>query len=273
MIQSISVGELRRVLIEESNKEFKPKVYGDKETQKINREAYKSMKSDTSAYNGGLSTDRKNTSYSDSLSDNKGMGDLEYDGINDSYKKRVSSQMKGFASSDAENIHKHEDLGNGEYDTDGKIYNSAKDHAAKSKDAKDMASSIGLTARELDKNKIKNNGDTMYESKKVKRLNFKHTKFISEAHMLSKVPDEFKTEGNKFVMRDGYSNEYLVEWNEKEPIVTKKTNMRLVNEEKDRIKQLWGYKSPEANVSTPKTRINEDASYSSMIDKARKLMK
>ena len=112
----------------------------------------------------------------------------------------------------------------------------------------------------------------MGESKKIKMLSFKNTKFISEGHMMTMIPDEFKVEGKRFIMRDGSDNEYLVEWTNKEPNVTKKLNMTLVNEQKERIKQLWGYKSPEAKTSASSFRVQENKEFSDMVKKARKLM-
>lgn len=90
--------------------------------------------------------------------------------------------------------------------------------------------------------------------------------------MMSKIPDEYKTEGRKFIMRDSADNQYLVEWHA-EPIVTKKVNFSLVNEQKERIKQLWNYKSAEAKTSTSSFRIQENQEFSDMVDKARKLIK
>ena len=49
--------------------------------------------------------------------------------------------------------------------------------------------------------------------------------------------------------------------------------MRLVNEQKERMKQLWGYKSAEAKISSPSFRVQEGNEFKDMVDKARKLMK
>ena len=77
----------------------------------------------------------------------------------------------------------------------------------------------------------------------------------------------------KFIMKDSSDNQYLVEWHTtSEPMVTKKVNMTLVNEQKERMKQLWGYKSAEAKTSTSNFRIQEDKEFSDMVKKARKLM-
>ena len=49
----------------------------------------------------------------------------------------------------------------------------------------------------------------MFESKKISKIQFKHTQFLSEGHMLSKVTDELKVEGKRFIMKDTADNEYL----------------------------------------------------------------
>jgi hypothetical protein len=201
------------------------------------------------------------------------MSDLTYDNINKPFQDRVKSQMKGYVSKDAEDKHKNDEFGNATFDNDGNIYNAAKDHADAVKKGKDAAVEIGLTGSKLNKSEVEKQRETMGESKKIKMLTFKNTQFISEGHMMSRIPDEYKTEGNKFIMKDSSDNQYLVEWHKEEPMVTKKPNMTLVNEQKERMKQLWGYKSAEAKTSTSNFRVQEDKSFADMVDKARKLMK
>lgn len=271
MITTISVGELKRV-IKESQNEFKPLVFGSDESKKINDKAYSDIKKETSNYDGGLTNKTQKVGGGISATDNKGMHDLTYDNINKPFKDRVKSQMKGYVSKDAEDKHKNDEFGNATFDNDGNIYDAAKDHANAVKKGKDAAVEIGLTGRELNKNEVEKQRETMGESKKIKMLTFKNTQFISEGHMMSRIPDEYKTEGNKFIMKDSSDNQYLVEWHESgEPMVTKKPNMTLVNEQKERMKQLWGYKSAEAKTSTSSFRIQEDKEFSDMVNKARKL--
>jgi hypothetical protein len=180
--------------------------------------------------------------------------------------------MKGYVSKDAEDKHKNDEFGNATFDNDGNIYKAAKDHAEMVKKGKDAAVEIGLTGRELNKTEVEKQRETMGESKKIKMLTFKNTQFISENHMMTRIPDEYKTEGNRFVMKDSADNQYLVEWHVKEPVVTKKPNMTLVNEQKERMKQLWNYQYAEAKTSTSSFRVQEDKEFSDMVKKARKLM-
>ena len=265
----VNVGELRRV-IKEAN-EFKPVVFND-DNKSINTKAYSDIKKETGNYDGGLTKSDRKLGGGINATDNKGMHDLRYDNINKPFQDRVKSQMKGYVSKDAEDKHKNDDFGNATFDDNGKIYDAAKDHAEAVKQGKDTAAEIGLTGSKLKKSDIEDNDKTMYENKKIKRLTFK-TQFISEGHMLSKVPDDLKVEGKRFIMRDTADNEYLVEWKSDKPEVTKKLNMTLVNEQKEKMKHLWGYKSAEAKTSTSNFRMQENKEFSDMINKARKLMK
>lgn len=270
---AISVGELRRV-ITEGESEFKPLVFGVEVSKKENEKAYADIKKETEKYDGGLT--KKNVAdtrkdNAQSKNDNLGMHDLRFDSINKPFMDRVKSQMKGYVSKQAEDAHKDDEFGNATFDKEGEFYDKAKKHAEESKEGHDKASEIGLTGRELNKKDIEDQDKNMYENKnKIKMLSFKNTKFISEGHMMTMIPDEYKVEGKKFIMRDGSDNQYLVEWKE-EPKVTKKLNMTLVNEQKERMKKLWGYKSPEAKTSTSNFRIQEDNEFADMVKKARKL--
>ena len=266
----INVGELRKK-INESQNEFKPVVF-NKQNKSINTQAYSDIEKDTKKYDGGLTNKTQKVGGGINATDNKGMHDLTYDNINKPFQDRVKSQMKGYVSKDAEDKHKDDEFGNATFDKEGKTYDAAKDHAEAVKKGKDAAVEIGLTGRELNKTEVEKQRETMGESKKIKMLTFKNTQFISEGHMMTMIPDEHKTEGNRFIMKDSSDNQYLVEWHSNEPMVSKKPNMTLVNEQKERMKQLWGYKSAEAKTSTSNFRIQEDKTFSDMVNKARKIM-
>lgn len=269
---TINVGELRRAL-REGKDDFKPVVFGREETKKTNEKAYADIKKEAGAYDGGLTKNDYKAGMGIGNDDNKGMHDLTYDNINKPFKDKVKSQMKGYVSKQAEDLHKDDPFGNADFDKEGKIYKDLKKHADAVKKGKDTATEIGLTGRELDKKEVEALDDNVFESRKIRKLTFKNTQFISEGHMLSRVPDEYKKDGNRFIMRDSASNEYLVEWNASSPKVTKKINMSLVNEQKDRMKELWGYRSAYGNRTTSNFRIQENNEFSNMVDKARRLMK
>ena len=268
-METYTVGELRKLVREGAKNEFKP-VYGigvQDGNKKVNGKAYSKMEKATNSYNGGI----KSKASKSTPDDNKGMSDLEYDNTPD--KERLAAQLKGYVSAEAERLHKNDPYGNADFGTDNDVKDRAK-KAKKFKQGKDTAAEIGLTGRELNKSDIEANTDTMFESRKVKKLTFKNTEFLTEGHMLSKVPDELKEEGKRFIMRDSASNEYLVEWHMDKPEVTKRVNKIKLAEETDRIKHLYGYNySDVQKKTTPQSRLKEDKEFSEMLGKVRSLMK
>ena len=268
-----SKGELRRILSEEN--EFKPVVFGSKETKETNKKAYADEKKKFDDYDEALTKGKvkKGPGQGIGIDDNKGMSDIMPNNASKPYNGRVLSQMKGYPSKKAEELHKKAPFGNADFDDEGKIYKGLKKHAEDVKAGRDTATEIGLTGRELDKKEVENLRKTIFGEGKIKKLTFKKTRFLSESHMLSKVPDDYKKDGNKFIMKDSHNNEYLVEWSGCGPNVTKKPNMDIVNEEKERIKSLWEYRSSAENTTTPSFRLQESDKVSDMVKRARELMK
>lgn len=260
--RSYSVSELKKIVKESAN-EFKP-VYGknvEKDNKEINDKAYKDMEKETKAYDGGARNEKKNINYP--FSDNRGMEDLQYNNMNDTFKDKVKSQLKGYVSSDAEKKHKDDPYGNAEFND----IKGIEDKTKELQKGKDVAKQIGLTSREINKKDFEDLQKSVFENKMF-TIKFKNTTFITENHMLSRVPDNFKVEGKKFIMKDKMNNEYLVEWHE-EPIVTNKTK---IIEQKNRIQELFNYKRGESNT-TNESRLTEDKKFSDILGKARKLMK
>ena len=257
----------------EAKNEFEP-VFGKnvpQDNKKINSQAYNDIKKETGAYDGGIGSYKSKKGESLTPANNRGMSDLDYDSISKPFKDKVKSQLKGYTSAENEKLHKDDEFGNAYYDSNDLSKDIAK-HAKDAKKEKDKSKTDGLVSSKY-KDETEKNSDSMFESKKISKLQFKHTQFISEGHMLSKVPDEFKVEGKKFIMRDTADNEYLVEWAAK-PNVTKRLNKTQVNEEMNRIKALYDYKSKDYFTSTnSQSRMNENKEFSDMINKARKLMK
>ena len=271
----VKVGDLREA--SETKQEFKPVVFGDKESEKINKSAYADITKETSKYDGGLVKGDKKSGISsfDEPNGGRGMQDLQYDNISQPFSDNVKAQIRGYANKQAEKEHGSEQPGNATHEGNKEIAKKAATHADAVKSGMTKASEIGLTGREIaDKEYDKLHKNVFEEGKKkLTVISFKREKFINESHMKSRIPDEYKKEGKKFVMKDNAGNEYLVEWTNSEPIVTKKTNMNLVNEEKNRMRELWGYKPAEHDTKTTNaSRLQEgDDQYRAMMDRARKL--
>lgn len=261
-IKQYSVSELKRI-IAESASEFKP-VMGknvEKDNKTNNEKAYKEMTKSTEKYDGGARKESEKHAYPNN--DNKGMQDLEYTNMNDDFKKKVQSQMKGYVSADAEKRHKNDDFGNADFN---EITNMKEKHQTMKK-GKDVAKEIGLTSREINKKDFEKQTNSVFENK-VSVLKFKNTVFMTEQHMMQRIPDDFKVDGKKFVMKDKNSNEYLVEWAEEPKILC----TSKINEQTNRIKELFTYKS-NIKQSTNQTRIVENTKFNDVLGKARSLMK
>lgn len=269
MNKIFKVSELRSI-VAESLQNYKPKIGNNVESdnKKNNEKAYKEIEKEVSKLSVKGNKDTKERSKIMST-ENKGMSDLQYDGTNEKFKNDVKSQIKGYASSDVEKNHKGEKLGNGEYGDDEEL-KDLEDTAKEYKDKSMLPKTIGLTSKFLDKDAISKMHKTAFESKTMKRLTFKNTVFLSEEHMLSRIPDLMKNEGSRFVMRDKNDTEYIVEWHEDEPNITKLPNMKMVNEEMSRMKELFGYKSSDSVQNTTTTmRIEEENHFKDILDKAR----
>ena len=280
-VRQYKVSDLRRI-ISESTREFNP-VLGtnvNSDNKKNNEKAYKDMLNAVKDYDGSVVERPHKTHYLPN-DDNRGMQDLTYDNLTDeaidnlknsnehnkatknSFKERVKSQMKGYVSADAEKRHKNDDYGNAEFTEMSNVGDKSK----KLKKGKMLGKEIGLTTRELDKNELEGQSTSVFEGK-MPKLKFKNTSFLTEQHMLSKVPDEFKIEGNKFSMKDKNNAEYIVEWGETPKVVA----VTKINEQQNRIKELFAYKGGEAKTSG-KSRIFEQNNVEEMVNKTRKLIK
>lgn len=269
--RSYTVGEMKNI-IKESTNEFKAvlgsKVEGD--NKKNNEKAYADIKKNVSAYDGGLRPSTKKTKGDNILRDGLGMQDLRYEkgSASKDFKERVKSQMKGYVSKEAEKLHKDDEFGNADYGFDfDEVEKKAKQHS----DNVTKSKEIGLTGREMKGDFKKNAPETVFETKKIKKLHFKNTEFLSEEHMKSRIPEEFKTEGNKFIVKDRADNEFLIEWSYNQANILKHTNKTMVNEQLDRIKELFNYNSKDRYTNYRSNRINEDDMCKKILDDTRLL--
>lgn len=271
MERKISVRDIRKAVNENKN-EFKPKFGNgvESENKKNNNKAYQDIKKETNAKEVEFKHD-----LSDKLDGNKTTLDYELD--NDpgkEYKKRIHAQAKGYTSTleQDNNIEK-----TGEFDDS--FYKTIKKANKEMSDNKKEMKKSGLQSREFsDKCFDKEN---MYENKNIKTVRFKKTSFLTEEHMISKIPDEMKTEGNIFKMADKNDNIYIVEWkkdeykNSSNAIILEHINNRAVVEELEKMKSLYGFKhSTNYSKTTGQERINEsNDAFASTLEKMRQIIK
>jgi hypothetical protein len=119
-------------------------------------------------------------------------------------------------------------------------------------------------------NKINNNKT----NQGMKRLKFKKD-FNGLGNALKLIPESYKTNNKVFEMTDGNEN-YRIRWegqNNGRPVVLMASDKTLVNEDINRMKQLFGYKSQETlGVVKGNARIDENTVFNNMLDKTKKLM-
>ena len=297
MEKTFKVGDLKRFIAESSN-EFKP-VLGvnvEKDNKSINDKAYKDAKQRAKDYDGGLeNVGGKRVKYEKNDA-NRTTLDYEPENVSDDYKKRVKAQVDGYTSeleksnkieksgdfSDNENIYNGikksgQELHNGEKDMKKsglqgrewpeKVFD--REEMYESKEGFDMKQMINRM-RILQENSETVNNEPLNEHRNIKTIFFKKTEFLTEGHMLSRIPDEFKTEGEQFKMKDKTGNTYLVEWKNNKGVIISHSNKQSMNESLNRMKDLYSYSSTDTNT-TLNSRLNEDANFNSTLNNARKI--
>ena len=150
---------------------------------------------------------------------------------------------------------------------------NARKKMSKARDERDTDErESGLKAREKETDY---GNKTMFESKKpTKRLVFRNTKFLSEAQVLQRVPEDYRVDENKFYMQDKTGTDYLVEC-KADPFgfvhmeVTNRINKTEINEQLEKMRRLADYNYGDDNVKINRNDI-EDMSES--INDFRKLL-
>ena len=266
-------------LIKESQQEFKAKLGNGVESgnKTNNGKAYSDAKKRAKDFDGGLSDEvgEKKAEYKKE-DFNKTLMDYAPDNVTPEYTKRVKDE---FVNGDDENE---------------KIYKEFKKSGEEmQKNEKELKKS-GLQAREWPDEVF--DKDNMYESRDgfdmrkmlnalnekttrkqfneshVKTVLFKKTEFLNEAHMISRIPDDFKKNGTSFKMKDKNGSEYLVEWDNNKANIIEHVNKNGMDESISRMKELFDYK-----VSDTKTnysdRLNEnDDKFQETLNKMRKII-
>ncbi len=273
---SYTAGELRRIIRESSQNEFKPKLGPnvERDDKKNAQDAYKNAEKRAKDYDGGLKTPEKNK-LEPREDGNKTMLGLDYDAEpGDKFKKRVKAQAMGYSS----DIEKENDIEKvGDFSDD--FYENEKKTVEQMSDDKENIRTAGLVSSELkDKDKDYGKVNTVFNENRIKRLTYQHTKFINESQIFTKIPEEFKTDGNKFIVRDATETEYLVEWcvdkknNISEGRIINERNLKATNEQLDRMAELMGYKSSSVfGRGSSRSTVNENKNVEDMLNNIRQI--
>ena len=281
-------------LVKESSNEFKAKLGPNVESEdkKNNGKAYSDAKKRAKDYDGGLADEvgEKKAKYV-KFDANKTTLDYNPDNATPEYKKRVHAQVKGYSSEKEMNNGLEK---SGDFSDNENIYQRLKDAGEKMQGNEKAFKKTGLQAREMPDYVF--DRESMYESKdginmrqminhlsdaenfvnkpineNIKTIYYKKTKFITENHMISKIPDDFKQNGMKFNMKDCDGNIYLVEWRNNKANVVSHSNKVKLDEEFERMKHLMSYKSSDTKT-TYADRLNENQeTFKSTLDKIREI--
>lgn len=266
-------------LIKESQQEFKAKLGNGVESgnKTNNGKAYSDAKKRAKDFDGGLSDEvgEKKAEYKKE-DFNKTLMDYTPDNVTPEYKKRVK---KEFVNGDKENE---------------KIYKEFKKSGEEQQKNEKELKKSGLQAREWPDEVF--NKDNMYESRDgfdmrkmlnslnekttrkqfneshVKTVLFKKTEFLNEAHMISRIPDDFKKNGTSFKMKDKNGSEYLVEWDNNKANIIEHVNKKGMDESISRMKELFDYR-PSDTKTNYSDRLNEnDDKFQETLNKMRKII-
>lgn len=276
-----SVGELRAFIRESVKNEFEPKFgvgYKKNKEKSENDSAVKDIMKDvkdTFGFADGKEVNKKDSE--DSVYLNKTPLDLDFaHEPSKEYKERVKALVHGYSSkSNMDNSKDGDKVG--DFEGNKAFYDGSKERKAGSDKVRAAEKKAGLKARELS-NDFK--PKTLYtENTNLKRLYFKNTEFVNESNMLSKIPDSYKFDGNKFIMKDSKGNRYLIEC-KKDPlcesfihtvVVDKECSTNVINESLKNFNRLVNYNSSEYNTKVEQ--LNESNHYNEALNIMRNIKK
>lgn len=242
--------ELKEALIKESN-EPKTVIGKDviKDDAKNNVKAVEDIMKQAKEYDH-VSEEKRDTNPELGKDMNKTTLDAEFTNEpSQDYKDRIKAQAHGFASVNDEKNSSAKDNPSLNYDGNKKFYDEVAKTSKERADYKSDHRHSGLKAHNLPKKdtEIKT---AFKESKIMKRLVFKNTVFLNEENVKKRIPEDYKTDENRFYMKDSIGNEYLVECHKDRDFnfihtdaTLVKASPKLVSEELERMKALTSYSS------------------------------
>lgn len=244
MERTYKVGELN-ALIAESSKEFKAKLGTgvESDNKSNNDKAYKDAKKRAKDFDGGGEEGYwKGKAEYKKVDDGRTTLGYNPESVSKEYKDRINAQAKGYTSKQEmdNGIEKQ-----GDYDDNDKIRKEIEKSETDKREKIEMGKRSGLTASKMPASGFKK--EELYEANYPTAW-FKKTTFLTEGHMMSIIPDEFKKEGKKFNMKDKTESNYLCEWKDNKAVIIKHNNPNGMNESITRMKELMGYKSESSHT-------------------------
>lgn len=299
-METILSKEAFKQLVSESSSEFKAKIGANVEieNEKNNGRAYKDIKEKIKSFDGGLQHEvcEEHPKY-EKKDGNRTTLDYDVDNVTDEFKAKVKAQALGYNSELEMNngIEKSADFTNNKNIYDGIKDCGEKIHAninankqtglrarmmpdntfdrgalyegGTSKDGNEMRQMIDALRSQTEKPK-----SSILEENKLKTAYFKRTSFISENHMRSRIPDEFKTEGQQFRMKDKNGQSYICEWCDGKANILSYDYPARIKKEFSEMRKLNESKKNTTAADNKVSRLSADASVEDVLNKMRKLM-
>ena len=274
--QRYTISELRQA-IKESAQEFKPK-FGDgveDGDKKNNSQAVKDIQKNVSDYDGGVKVVKRK--FDKPADRNKTTIDVNFNEVKPGkeWEDRVEAQVKGFPSVENEKNSDAKENKSLDYEGNEEFYKWRKglqDDREQETNWKQTKGIAGNTKR-----------DELMEQKQpetLKRLKFKRTIFENAQKAIEKVPEEYKVDGNCFIMMDAQGTEYLLECKIDKDFgfakieVKSRLNESKADAELERMRSLYGYKSSDFFKGYDKSRetlnaLHEDISKMRVLEESK----
>lgn len=223
--------------------------------------------------------EERNAPPQNSVDLNKSLLDLNYTvEPSDKFKQRVMAQVKGFPSVENEKTTDAKNNESLDYKGNEEFLKAVEDRKKQEDELNTDVKHAGLTARELDRDNFKPNTifkESKENKNKMKRLHFKKA-FLNEEDALSRIPEDFKKDGDRFYMKDCNGNEFLVECKEDTYVkgyihtnIVSASNPQRMDEMFARMEQLTNYDSSDYFRSTQQE--VESGMFTEMLDCTRKM--
>lgn len=257
--QRYTISELKNAL-KESSSEFKPKIGDGVESgnKTNNGKAVKDIQKSVSEYDGGVKV--VNRKFDKPADRNKTTIDVRFNEVQPGkeWEDRVEANAHGFPS--VENEKNSDAKKNESLDYEGnKDFYDWRMELQDDRDEEDNWKETSGIAGNKKRPKI-------FESKKtLKRLKFKRTIFENAQNAIDKVPEEYKVDGNRFIMMDANGTEYLMECTIDKDFgyakveAKKRLNESKADDELARMRSLYGYKSSDYFTNTDKSKESMNA--------------
>lgn len=289
-MEVVYAGKDVKRLLEGASLGYKPRIDGNASTEneKINKKSNKDSLKDTKieGVDPNFTPVVDRDAQSTDLGNNKNMLDLQFD--NDpgkEYVDRVEKLVTGKDSPYGNKPENEEAMGSNKafYDAAKKASNNftGKRQELENSGIVGKVIPVGQKSTPFSKSKTQESiqtPETVSNVEKHKKLHFKNTKFLSEKHMFSLIPEDYKINEKKFVMKDKNEDEYLIEWKNdaeskiSEAIILKHENKKKLQEEFSKIKSLYQYNSKsQSGLLNNQQRLNEDSNFSKNIQKLREI--